>query len=185
LVLFSEKKTHSVFSPDKKKKKGFACHDLIIFLKIFALVCFSGWHSTVLLPHPDQPVLTGQWQEHLCGKVQKKLYFWGNFFFLMELSISSWNWDQYVVFYRQLPSLGECLSTLVGAMPVAFLEPHLNMHNPLSVFNTKTPRERASEYTIFRIWDYFKSFGIQKETIQWKYGSFAANHNWQIVIFFL
>lgn len=31
-------------------------------------------------------------------------------------------------------------------MPVAFLEPDLNAHNPLSVFNTKTPRERASEY---------------------------------------
>uniref|UniRef100_A0A671PCZ7 Ryanodine receptor 3-like n=1 Tax=Sinocyclocheilus anshuiensis TaxID=1608454 RepID=A0A671PCZ7_9TELE len=44
---------------------------------------------------------------------------------------------------KQLPVLGECLSTLVGAMPVAFLEPHLNMHNSQSVFNTKTPRERA------------------------------------------
>ncbi|XP_076849219.1 ryanodine receptor 3 isoform X1 [Brachyhypopomus gauderio] len=44
---------------------------------------------------------------------------------------------------KQLPALGECLATLVGAMPVAFLEPHLNMHNPCSVFNTKTPRERA------------------------------------------
>lgn len=28
---------------------------------------------------------------------------------------------------------------------MAFLEPDLNAHNPLSVFNTKTPRERASE----------------------------------------
>ncbi|XP_031717451.1 ryanodine receptor 3 isoform X2 [Anarrhichthys ocellatus] len=44
---------------------------------------------------------------------------------------------------RHLPVLGESLATLVGAMPVAFLEPHLNAHNPLSVFNTKTPRERA------------------------------------------
>ncbi|XP_035275276.1 ryanodine receptor 3 isoform X12 [Anguilla anguilla] len=44
---------------------------------------------------------------------------------------------------RQLPALGECLATLAGAMPVAFLEPHLNVHNPWSVFNTKTPRERA------------------------------------------
>uniref|UniRef100_A0AAR2LK81 Ryanodine receptor 3 n=1 Tax=Pygocentrus nattereri TaxID=42514 RepID=A0AAR2LK81_PYGNA len=44
---------------------------------------------------------------------------------------------------KQLPALGECLATLVGAIPVAFLEPHLNMHNPCSVFNTKTPRERA------------------------------------------
>ncbi|XP_066532570.1 ryanodine receptor 3 [Hoplias malabaricus] len=44
---------------------------------------------------------------------------------------------------KQLPALGECLATLVGAMPVAFLEPHLNMYNPCSVFNTKTPRERA------------------------------------------
>ncbi|XP_029114127.1 ryanodine receptor 3 isoform X3 [Scleropages formosus] len=44
---------------------------------------------------------------------------------------------------RQLPALGECLATLAGAMPVAFLEPHLNIHNPCSVFNTKTPRERA------------------------------------------
>ncbi|XP_020570403.2 ryanodine receptor 3 isoform X4 [Oryzias latipes] len=44
---------------------------------------------------------------------------------------------------RLLPALGESLATLVAAMPVAFLEPHLNAHNPLSVFNTKTPRERA------------------------------------------
>uniref|UniRef100_A0A672FJE4 Ryanodine receptor 3 n=1 Tax=Salarias fasciatus TaxID=181472 RepID=A0A672FJE4_SALFA len=44
---------------------------------------------------------------------------------------------------RHLPAFGESLATLVGAMPVAFLEPHLNAHNPLSVFNTKTPRERA------------------------------------------
>ncbi|MEQ2291580.1 hypothetical protein AMECASPLE_014608, partial [Ameca splendens] len=42
-----------------------------------------------------------------------------------------------------LPAIGESLATLVGAIPVAFLEPHLNAHNPLSVFNTKTPRERA------------------------------------------
>ena len=46
---------------------------------------------------------------------------------------------------RHLPALGESLATLVGAMPVAFLEPDLNAYNPLSVFNTKTPRERASE----------------------------------------
>lgn len=45
---------------------------------------------------------------------------------------------------RHLPALGESLATLVGAMPVAFLEPDLNAYNPLSVFNTKTPRERAS-----------------------------------------
>ncbi|XP_059411475.1 ryanodine receptor 3 isoform X2 [Carassius carassius] len=44
---------------------------------------------------------------------------------------------------RQLPALGECLATLAGAMPVAFLEPQLNTHNPCSVFNTKTSRERA------------------------------------------
>ncbi|XP_062863974.1 ryanodine receptor 3 [Trichomycterus rosablanca] len=44
---------------------------------------------------------------------------------------------------RQLPALGECLATLAGAMPVAFLEPHLNIHNPYSVFNSKTARERA------------------------------------------
>ncbi|XP_059897680.1 ryanodine receptor 3 isoform X2 [Gadus macrocephalus] len=44
---------------------------------------------------------------------------------------------------KHLPALGECLAILVAAMPVAFLEPQLNAHNPLSVFNTKTPRERA------------------------------------------
>ncbi|XP_074541840.1 ryanodine receptor 3 isoform X7 [Halichoeres trimaculatus] len=44
---------------------------------------------------------------------------------------------------RHLPALGESLATLVAAMPVAFLEPSLNAYNPLSVFNTKTPRERA------------------------------------------
>ncbi|CAG03530.1 unnamed protein product [Tetraodon nigroviridis] len=44
---------------------------------------------------------------------------------------------------RHLPALGESLATLVGAIPVAFLEPDLNAYNSLSVFNTKTPRERA------------------------------------------
>ncbi|KAG7269119.1 hypothetical protein CRUP_013383 [Coryphaenoides rupestris] len=46
---------------------------------------------------------------------------------------------------RQLPALGECLATLAGALPVAFLEPQLNAYNPCSVFNTKSARERASE----------------------------------------
>ncbi|XP_053136342.1 ryanodine receptor 3 isoform X7 [Hemicordylus capensis] len=44
---------------------------------------------------------------------------------------------------RQRPALGECLASLAAAIPVAFLEPSLNLYNPLSVFNTKTPRERA------------------------------------------
>ncbi|XP_071057732.1 ryanodine receptor 3-like [Pseudochaenichthys georgianus] len=44
---------------------------------------------------------------------------------------------------RQLPALGQCLATLAGAMPVAFLEPVLNAYNPCSVFNTKSPRERS------------------------------------------
>uniref|UniRef100_A0A7N9AR66 Ryanodine receptor 3 n=1 Tax=Mastacembelus armatus TaxID=205130 RepID=A0A7N9AR66_9TELE len=44
---------------------------------------------------------------------------------------------------RQLPALGQCLATLAGALPVAFLEPMLNMYNPCSVFNTKSGRERA------------------------------------------
>uniref|UniRef100_A0A452HRC0 Uncharacterized protein n=1 Tax=Gopherus agassizii TaxID=38772 RepID=A0A452HRC0_9SAUR len=44
---------------------------------------------------------------------------------------------------RQRPALGECLASLAAAIPVAFLEPSLNSYNPLSVFNTKTARERA------------------------------------------
>uniref|UniRef100_A0A5F8HEA4 Ryanodine receptor 3 n=1 Tax=Monodelphis domestica TaxID=13616 RepID=A0A5F8HEA4_MONDO len=44
---------------------------------------------------------------------------------------------------RQRPALGECLASLAAAMPVAFLEPSLNCYNSLSVFNTKTPRERS------------------------------------------
>ncbi|XP_067470581.1 ryanodine receptor 3-like isoform X6 [Thunnus thynnus] len=44
---------------------------------------------------------------------------------------------------RQLPALGQCLATLAGAMPVAFLEPLLNTYNPCSVYNTKSARERA------------------------------------------
>uniref|UniRef100_A0A8D2L723 Ryanodine receptor 3 n=1 Tax=Varanus komodoensis TaxID=61221 RepID=A0A8D2L723_VARKO len=44
---------------------------------------------------------------------------------------------------RQRPALGECLASLAAAIPVAFLEPSLNLYNPLSVFNTKTARERA------------------------------------------
>ncbi|KYO28311.1 ryanodine receptor 3 isoform B [Alligator mississippiensis] len=44
---------------------------------------------------------------------------------------------------RQCPALGECLASLAAAIPVAFLEPSLNRYNPLSVFNTKTARERA------------------------------------------
>ncbi|OBS66162.1 hypothetical protein A6R68_05298, partial [Neotoma lepida] len=43
----------------------------------------------------------------------------------------------------QRPALGECLASLAAAIPVAFLEPSLNRYNPLSVFNTKTPRERS------------------------------------------
>lgn len=51
---------------------------------------------------------------------------------------------------RQLPALGQCLATLAGAMPVAFLEPLLNTYNPCSVFNTKSARERASESYIMK-----------------------------------
>lgn len=47
---------------------------------------------------------------------------------------------------RQRPALGECLASLAGAIPVAFLEPTLDCYNPLSVFNAKTPRERSSKY---------------------------------------
>lgn len=47
--------------------------------------------------------------------------------------------------YRQRPALGECLAHLAAAMPVAYLEPHLNEFNAFSVYTTKTPRERASE----------------------------------------
>uniref|UniRef100_A0ABM5FAI2 Ryanodine receptor 3 n=1 Tax=Pogona vitticeps TaxID=103695 RepID=A0ABM5FAI2_9SAUR len=44
---------------------------------------------------------------------------------------------------RQRPALGECLASLAAAIPVAFLEPSLNLYNILSVFNMKTVRERA------------------------------------------
>ncbi|KAM6946397.1 ryanodine receptor 1-like [Aplochiton taeniatus] len=44
---------------------------------------------------------------------------------------------------RQRPALGECLAHLASAMPVAYLEPHLNEYNGFSVYTTKTPRERA------------------------------------------
>uniref|UniRef100_A0A8D0HWE0 Ryanodine receptor 3 n=1 Tax=Sphenodon punctatus TaxID=8508 RepID=A0A8D0HWE0_SPHPU len=44
---------------------------------------------------------------------------------------------------RQRPALGECLASLAAALPVAYLEPSLNHYNPLSVFNTKTARERT------------------------------------------
>uniref|UniRef100_H9G5Z5 Ryanodine receptor 1 n=1 Tax=Anolis carolinensis TaxID=28377 RepID=H9G5Z5_ANOCA len=44
---------------------------------------------------------------------------------------------------RQRPQLGECLARLAAAMPVAFLEPHINEYNPYSVYTTKSPRERA------------------------------------------
>ncbi|KAM6184479.1 LOW QUALITY PROTEIN: ryanodine receptor 1-like, partial [Sarcoramphus papa] len=47
---------------------------------------------------------------------------------------------------RQRPALGECLARLAAAMPVAFLEPQLNEFNPCSVYSTKSPRERASEW---------------------------------------
>lgn len=52
---------------------------------------------------------------------------------------------------RQRPALGECLASLAAAIPVAFLEPNLNRYNPLSVFNTKTPRERSSKYLLTEI----------------------------------
>uniref|UniRef100_A0A3B3DVI6 Ryanodine receptor 1a (skeletal) n=1 Tax=Oryzias melastigma TaxID=30732 RepID=A0A3B3DVI6_ORYME len=44
---------------------------------------------------------------------------------------------------EQRPALGECLAHLAAAMPVAYLEPHLNKYNAFSVYTTKTPRERA------------------------------------------
>ncbi|MGH0170910.1 UNVERIFIED_CONTAM: hypothetical protein FKN15_069416 [Acipenser sinensis] len=44
---------------------------------------------------------------------------------------------------RQRPALGECLARLAAAFPVAYVEPHLNEYNMFSVYNTKTPRERA------------------------------------------
>ncbi|XP_007909260.1 ryanodine receptor 1 isoform X6 [Callorhinchus milii] len=44
---------------------------------------------------------------------------------------------------RHRPSLGECLARLAAAMPVAFLEHHLNEHNIYSVYNTKSSRERT------------------------------------------
>uniref|UniRef100_A0A669BFC7 Ryanodine receptor 1 n=1 Tax=Oreochromis niloticus TaxID=8128 RepID=A0A669BFC7_ORENI len=47
---------------------------------------------------------------------------------------------------KQRPALGECLAHLAAAMPVAFLEPVLNEFNSFSVYTTKTPRERASEF---------------------------------------
>lgn len=50
---------------------------------------------------------------------------------------------------RQRPALGECLAHLAAAMPVAFLEPHLNEFNSFSVYTTKTPRERASEFIMY------------------------------------
>ncbi|KAI1893681.1 hypothetical protein AGOR_G00126200 [Albula goreensis] len=44
---------------------------------------------------------------------------------------------------KHRPALGECLAHLAAAMPVAYLEPHLNEYNAYSVYTTKTPRERA------------------------------------------
>ncbi|XP_063059704.1 ryanodine receptor 1-like [Engraulis encrasicolus] len=44
---------------------------------------------------------------------------------------------------RLRPALGECLGHLASAMPVAYLEPHLNEYNAYSVYTTKTPRERS------------------------------------------
>uniref|UniRef100_A0A803SYT7 Ryanodine receptor 1 n=1 Tax=Anolis carolinensis TaxID=28377 RepID=A0A803SYT7_ANOCA len=50
---------------------------------------------------------------------------------------------------RQRPQLGECLARLAAAMPVAFLEPHINEYNPYSVYTTKSPRERATTFNAF------------------------------------
>uniref|UniRef100_A0A8C0F4N3 Ryanodine receptor 3 n=1 Tax=Bubo bubo TaxID=30461 RepID=A0A8C0F4N3_BUBBB len=59
---------------------------------------------------------------------------------------------------RQRPALGECLASLAAAIPVAFLEPSLNHYNPLSVFNTKSARERASK--IFGYFSEHDSFAL-------------------------
>ncbi|XP_038616986.1 ryanodine receptor 2 [Tachyglossus aculeatus] len=45
---------------------------------------------------------------------------------------------------RQRSALGECLAAFASAFPVAFLETSLNQHNPYSIYNTKSPRERAA-----------------------------------------
>ncbi|KAH0631540.1 hypothetical protein JD844_005911 [Phrynosoma platyrhinos] len=50
---------------------------------------------------------------------------------------------EHIAQHQQRPQLGECLARLAAAMPVAFLEPHINEYNPFSVYTTKSPRERA------------------------------------------
>lgn len=54
-------------------------------------------------------------------------------------------------YFRHRPALGECFAHLAAAMPVAYLEPHLNEYNAFSVYTTKTPRERASECASFNV----------------------------------
>ncbi|XP_046877714.1 ryanodine receptor 3 isoform X6 [Hypomesus transpacificus] len=82
----------------------------------------------VTLHHFEEDLLLNDVQLY-CYRILTSLYFLGT--------------GKNIYVERHLPALGECLSVLVGAMPVAFLEAELNAHNPLSVFNTKTPRERA------------------------------------------
>ncbi len=62
-------------------------------------------------------------------------------------------WGFYIVvllyiYIRHRPALGECLAHLAAAMPVAYLEPHLNEYNAFSVYTTKTPRERSSKSSL-------------------------------------
>ena len=64
----------------------------------------------------------------------------------------------FVACSRQRPALGECLANLAAAMPVAYLEPSLNEFNAFSVYTTKTPRERSSQYSsISRIYHLFNN----------------------------
>lgn len=49
------------------------------------------------------------------------------------------------------------MAHLAAAMPVAYLEPHLNEFNAFSVYTTKTPRERASECNTVVTLFFFKS----------------------------
>ncbi|TRY83564.1 hypothetical protein DNTS_016272, partial [Danionella cerebrum] len=81
------------------------------------------------------PVLTALFK-HLMDDVQVSCY-------RILSSLYSLGTGKNIYVERQLPALGECLASLAGAMPVAFLEPELNTHNPHSVFNTHSSRERA------------------------------------------
>ncbi|CAG5911922.1 unnamed protein product [Menidia menidia] len=65
-----------------------------------------------------------------CYKILNILYFLGT--------------NKSIYVERQRPAIGKCLAAFSAAFPVAFLEPHINKFNSISIYNSKGSQDRAA-----------------------------------------